>query len=520
MDKKRIILVYPKIPPTYWSMRYAISIIGKRGLMPPLGLLTIAGYFPRDEFELSLVDMNLRRLRDKDLAGADLVMISAMIVQKPSFFEVAASCASLGIPVAAGGPYPSSCPEEMAGIDYLILDEGEVTLPRFIADWRAGRAERLYTDNNKPSLDSAPMPRFDLIRPSDYANLPLQFSRGCPFNCEFCDIVSLFGRVPRTKSPGRFIMELEELLRIGYRGRVFVVDDNFIGNKARVKDLLRELGPWQVERGYPFAFSTEASLDLARDEELLDLMVAANFTMAFLGLETPSPDSLECAGKSQNLILEPSRAVEIIQRKGIEVAGGFIIGFDADTPGICDDQIRFVKKLAVPMAMVGLLTALPRTALSERLEREGRLVSRSSGDNTHSASFNFRTLQPEARLIEGYFKVLGELYRPRAYFDRCLELLRRFPEWRRRRRPGEGLVMTPRNILYLLRSLFIQGFSRYGAEYFRFVVKALRISPGLIETFITHAVQGRHFFIITRRFLRGREEALARTPSRMPFGAS
>ncbi len=353
------------------------------------------------------------------------------------------------------------------------------------------------------------MPRFDLVKISDYATTPLQFSRGCPFSCEFCDIVALFGHVSRTKSPGRFIGELEELLRIGVRGRVFVVDDNFIGNKSHVKELLRELGPWQAERGYPFHFSTEASLDLANDEELLDLMVAANFRMVFLGLETPHARSLEGAGKRQNLRQDPEIAVEAIQRKGIEVSGGFIIGFDADPPDICDEQIGFVKKLAVPMAMVGLLTALPETALGARLEREGRLLSQSSGDNTLTAGFNFRTILPEAKLLEGYFHVLAELYRPRAYFDRCLELLGRFPKWRRRRRPGEGAVLTPRNILYLLNSIFVQSLSSYGLEYIRFVIKSLRISPGLVEDFMTLAIEGRHFFMITRRFLRGRKAAMA-----------
>ncbi len=519
MVKKKVVLVYPKIPPTYWSMRHAISLIGKKSLMPPLGLLTIAGFFPREEFELELVDMNVRRLRDRDLAGADLVMVSAMIVQKDSFFEVVKACRRLGVKVAAGGPYPTACPEEMGELDHLILDEGELTLPPFLADLRAGKAGRVYSDSAKPSLDEAPLPRFDLIDHEDYANIPLQYSRGCPFNCEFCDIVSLFGRVPRTKSTPRFMAELEELYRIGIRGTLFIVDDNFIGNKPHVKELLRAIGPWQAERGYPFKLSTEASLDLARDEELLDLMVASNFTMVFLGLETPNGGSLECANKAQNLILEPARAVEIIQRKGIEVSGGFIIGFDADPPGIWEEQIGFVKKLAVPMAMVGLLTALPRTALRDRLAREGRLLSRSGGDNTHSASFNFKTVLPEVHLLEGYFKVLGEIYRPRAYFDRCLELLARFPEWRRVRRPGEQKAVTPRNLVYLLRSLLVQSFSRYGLEYLRFVVKALKISPGLVETFITFAVQGRHFFIITRRFLRGKAAALAAASSGAAEGA-
>ncbi|HOX32705.1 MAG TPA: B12-binding domain-containing radical SAM protein [Spirochaetales bacterium] len=513
MERKKILLVYPKIPATYWSMKHAISLIGKKGLMPPLGLLTIAGYLPEGEYETVLVDMNVRRLRNRDLAGAGLAMVSAMLVQKDSFFEVLRRCRAAGVPIAVGGPYPTACPEEMGEADYLVLDEGEVTLPRFLADWKAGRAERVYSDEAKPALDSGPLPRFDLVDPSRYANLPVQFSRGCPFNCEFCDIVTLFGRVPRTKSPERFLRELQAILETGFRGNVFVVDDNFIGNKARVKELLRALGPWQAERGYPFRLSTEASVDLGRDEELLDLMVAANFTMVFLGLETPDAGSLECANKGQNLRLDPAKAVEAIQRKGIEVTGGFIVGFDADPPGICEAQIRFVTELAVPVAMVGLLTALPRTALRDRLEREGRLLSRSSGDNTHSASFNFRTVLPEKGLLEGYFRVLGEIYRPRAYFDRCLELLRRFPDWRRRPRPGAGRTVTPRNLLYLVRSLVIQGCSRYGAEYFRYVWKALRISPGLVESFITYAVQGRHFFIITRRFLRGRAAALAAAAS-------
>jgi radical SAM superfamily enzyme YgiQ (UPF0313 family) len=508
MERKKVLLVYPEIPETYWSMKHAMSLIGKKGLMPPLGLLTVAGYFPRDEFDLKLVDMNTGRLRDKDIAWADLVLVSAMLVQKASFLKVTGLCRRLGVPVVAGGPYPSSCPGEMEGIDYLVLDEGEVTLPRFLEDWREGRAARIYSDQTKPELDLGPLPRFDLVDPRDYSSMPLQYSRGCPFNCEFCDIVALFGRVPRTKSPGRFISELEALMDLGVRGNIFVVDDNFIGNKRNVKELLRALVPWQRDRGYPFYLSTEASLDLARDEELLDLLVAANFKMVFVGLETPQELSLKETGKSQNLILEPERAVEIIQRKGIEVSGGFIVGFDADPPDICDRQVRFVKRLAIPMAMVGLLTALPRTELRRRLEREGRLVEESNGDNTHSASFNFRTTVPEERLLDGYFHALAELYRPRAYFDRCLELLRRYPVLKRRPKPGEVGAITPINILYLVRSLIVQGFSRYGAEYIRYLVKALSISPALVVDFITLAVQGRHFFIITRRFLRLRSDAL------------
>ncbi len=518
--RKKILLVYPKIPPTYWSMKHAISLIGKKGLMPPLGLLTIAGYLPKERYEPVLVDLNVRRLRKADLAGAELALVSAMLVQKDSFFEVIRRCREAGVPVAVGGPYPTACPEEMGEADYLVLDEGEATMPRFLADWEAGRAGRLYADSSRLPLDEAPLPRFDLVDPRDYADLPVQFSRGCPFDCEFCDIVTLFGRVPRTKSPGRFLRELGAVLDTGFRGTIFLVDDNFIGNRPRVRELLAALGPWQAERGYPFSFATEASVDLGKDEELLGLMAAANFTMVFLGLESPDPAALELAGKRQNLALEPVRAVEAIQRAGIEVTGGFIVGFDSDPPGIGEAQRRFVERLAVPVAMLGLLTALPRTALRDRLEREGRLVERSSGDNTGSASFNFRTAQPEAALLEGYYRSLGELYRPRAYFDRCLELLRRLPEWRRRPRPGARGAVTPRNLLYLARSLVLQGCSRYGLEYLRYLWKAFRISPGLVETFVTLAVQGRHFFIVTRRFLRGRAAALAAAAALGPGGAA
>jgi radical SAM superfamily enzyme YgiQ (UPF0313 family) len=501
MQKSKVLLVYPEAPITYWSLKHSLSVIGKKALLPPLGLLTIAGLFPEDRFELRLVDMNARALRDRDIAASDLVMVSAMIVQRDSFRNVVARCRALGVPVAAGGPYPSSCTDEMAGVDYLILNEGEATLPPFIADWLAGRPKRLYADDSRPDLDSGPLPRYDLIDPGVYSEMAIQYSRGCPFGCEFCDIIELFGRVPRVKSPARFIAELEALLAAKGGGRLFVVDDNFIGNKVHVKELLRELGPWQAAHGYPFSLTTEASVDLAQDEELMDLMVAANFKAVFVGLETPSVRALADAGKRQNLAMDPAEAVSAMQEKGLMVMGGFIVGFDADEPDIFDRQIDFIARLAVPVAMIGLLTALPKTALRRRLEKEGRMLAESSGDNTKATGLNFRPVMPARTLVQGYHRVLREIYRPRAYFDRCLELLRRFPLARSRAKPGERGVVTPLGVLLLLRSLFRQTFSSYGAEYLRFIVKALRVSPRLVGDFIMMAIQGRHFILLTRRSL-------------------
>ncbi|MDP3176575.1 MAG: B12-binding domain-containing radical SAM protein [Spirochaetaceae bacterium] len=501
MAKSKVLLVYPESPVTYWSLTHSLSVIGKKALLPPLGLLTIAGLFPEESFELKLVDMNERALRDRDIATSDLVMLSAMIVQRDSFRDVVARCRALGVPVAAGGPYPSSCPGEMDGVDYLILNEGEATLPPFIADWLAGEPKRKYADDSKPDLDSGPLPRFDLIDPRRYSEMAIQYSRGCPFACEFCDIIELFGRVPRVKSPARFIAELEALLAAKAGERVFVVDDNFIGNKVHAKELLRELGRWQSERGYPFSFTTEASVDLARDEELMDLMIAANFKAVFVGLETPSVRALADAGKRQNLAMDGAEAVAIMQEKGLMVMGGFIVGFDADEPGIFDEQIDFISRLAVPVAMIGLLTALPNTALRRRLEGEGRMLAESSGDNTNSNGLNFRPIMPVQTLIQGYHRVLREIYKPRAYFDRCLELLRRFPRGRSLPKPGERSVATPLGVLLLFRSLLRQSFSSYGAEYLRFIVKALRIGPRFVGDFIMMAIQGRHFILLTRRSL-------------------
>jgi radical SAM superfamily enzyme YgiQ (UPF0313 family) len=500
MSRFRILLIYPEIPETYWSMKRAIRIVGRKALLPPLGLLTIAAYFPEDAFELRLVDLNTRPLRDADLRWANLAMLSSMLVQKDSFHAVIRRCQAKGLPVAAGGPYPTACRAEMTGIDILVAGEAELTMPALVADLRAGHPTAVYEERGKPELDTSPVPRFDLARMQDYQSMPVQFSRGCPFACEFCDITAMFGRRVRTKSPARFIQELDALLAAGAPENVFVVDDNFIGNHRQARSLLQAMAVWQQQHGRPFTMSTEASIDLASDEELMDLMVAANFAMVFIGLESPHAASLAATGKEQNLKVDAEAAVATIQRKGLQVSGGFIVGFDSDPPDICELQASFVKRLAVPVAMVGLLTALPGTELSRRLEREGRLLAESSGNNTHDTSFNFRTILPTASLIDGYHWLMAELYRPRAYFDRCLTYLRRLHDGGRRQQRGRG-TLTPSNISALFRSILLQGCSRYGLEYLRYLAKAIKIGPQLLHETITLAVQGRHFFAITNQML-------------------
>jgi radical SAM superfamily enzyme YgiQ (UPF0313 family) len=429
--KRNILMVYPKFPSTYWGMQYALPLMGKKGLMPPLGLITIAALSP-PHYQLRLVDLNCEPLQDQDLAWADMVCLSAMLPQKHSLFETAKVCKAAGKLVVFGGPYPTACPEECAThADVLVLDEGEITWNEFLRDFESGAYKSRYTTKDRPDVTQTPVPRFDLLRIGDYTTIPVQFSRGCPYLCEFCDITVLFGRRPRTKTPDQMLKELDAIYVTGHRGPVFIVDDNFIGNKKEAAKFLIQLVAWNRKHGTPFFYGTEASVNLGDEPELLKQMALANFTQVFLGIETPEIESLKETRKLQNLKGSLLAKVETIQRAGLQVYGGFIVGFDHDPEDIFERQIAFIHQAAIPQAMIGPLVALPGTPLYARMERTGRLLSEFAGDQERTVASgysNIATKIPVKQLMEGQRRILEAIYKPTAYFARSLEVLSRLPQ--------------------------------------------------------------------------------------------
>ncbi len=426
--RRRMLMVYPEFEASYWGMQYSLPIIQRKSLMPPLGLLTIAAMTP-DSYEVRVLDLNTRPLTDDDLAWPDVVLFSAMLVQKAALLRAANRFRTAGKLIVFGGPYPTACPGECRPhCDVLVLNEGEVTWPMFLADLETGSLQPLYSSEEKPDISKTPAPRFDLIQPADYASIPIQFSRGCPYQCEFCDIIVLFGRRPRTKTPAQLLRELDALLATGYRGQVFIVDDNFIGNKVAVMQLLPELTRWNREHGSPFSYGTEATVNLADDPKLLSDMVAANFIFVFLGIETPSADSLRESGKHQNLRGSLLDRVIAIQEAGLVVYGGFIVGFDHDREDIFDRQIQFISDAAIANAMIGPIMALPGTPLHSRMQREGRLLAATDYASWYESGYtNIQTVLPRKALLEGHRRVVSTIYDPSNYLDRTFRSFKRLP---------------------------------------------------------------------------------------------
>ncbi len=387
LQKINALLIYPKYPDTFWSFKHTLKFISKKAAFPPLGLLTVASILPK-EWDKRLIDVNVKKLKDEEIAWADIILISAMIVQEESAKEIIKRCKVLGKIVVVGGPAFTAQPEKFLGVDHFVLNEAEITLPLFLKDLEEGKAKKIYTSIKRPDITKTPIPKWSLINFRDYATMAVQYSRGCPFNCEFCDIIIMNGRIPRTKTPEQIINELQSLYTAGWRGSIFVVDDNFIGNKTNVKQMLPLLITWQKEHKYPFQFLTEASLNLADDEKLMQLMSKANFNKVFLGIESPSVNSLKECGKMQNTERNLADSVKIIHKNGLQVMGGFIVGFDNDTEKIFESQIKFIQEVGIVTAMVGLLNALPQTRLWCRLKGEGRLLKDTSGENT-DGSINF-----------------------------------------------------------------------------------------------------------------------------------
>src|SRR5437868_10703118 len=403
----KVLLVNPEFPDTYWSFRHALPFEGKRSVFPQLGLLTVSALLP-DSWERKLVDLNIQSLKASDIEWADMVFATAMLVQKDSLRDVVKRCKARGKRVVLGGPYVTTTIEELPDADHIFLGEAETTLPQFVKDLERGEAKRSYQASERPPLSTTPLADFHLADMKRYSAMSVQYSRGCPFQCEFCDIIEIYGRVPRTKSNQQMLAEFDALLDLGWRGTVFIVDDNFIGNKKNVRQLLPELAKWQRKNGYPFSLLTESSLNLADDEPLLKSMQDAGFRRVFIGIETPVEESLKEAQKTQNRgdLLE---SVRKIQSYGIEVMAGFIVGFDNDPEDIFERQIRFIRESAIPLAMVGLLTVLPDTQLWRRLKKEGRLLSEASGNITN-CSLNFVPKMDPARLIQGYQTIMRTIY--------------------------------------------------------------------------------------------------------------
>jgi radical SAM superfamily enzyme YgiQ (UPF0313 family) len=482
----KILLVYPEFPDTFWSFKHALKFIHKKAASPPLGLLTVAALLPAG-WEKRLVDLNVTKLTPKDLAWADYVFISAMIVQRAAARALIARCKEFGVKVVAGGPLFTMEHEQFPQVDHLVLNEAELTLPPFLADLANGHAQHLYTTTENPDIHFTPPPLWQLANLKHYDTLSIQFSRGCPFSCDFCNVTALLGHRPRTKTVAQIIAELDSIYALGWRKSIFFVDDNFIGNKKQIKsEVLPALIEWrQGKTGMPF--STEASINLADDPELLSLMTQAGFDTVFVGIETPNEDSLTECSKNQNKGRDLVESVKRLQRAGLQVQGGFIVGFDNDPPSIFQQQIDFIQKSGIVTAMVGLLQAPPGTRLYQRLLKEDRLVNEMSGDNV-DGSTNIIPKMGVQPLQEGYRKLLSHIYAPKFYYERVLTFLREYHP------PEIRIHLDLQYILALGRSIYqlgICGVERI--QYWRLFFWTLFRRPRLFPLAITLAIMGFHF---------------------------
>ena len=488
-----ILLVNPSFPVTYWGYQYALRFSRASVLIPPLGLITVAAMLP-DDWELRLHDLNIGPLDDSQIEWADTVFVGGMRVQAPSMHEVISRARALGRRVVVGGPAPTTSPSEFADADLIFQGEAEGRVDELITALEAPRgAIRLLSgDGERPAMTESPIPRFDLLDINAYDTMSIQYSRGCPYRCEFCDIIEIYGRIPRVKSSEQIVAEFEVLHGLGWRGAVFVVDDNFIGNRPAVRRMLPELQAFQEAHKYPFELTTEATVNLAQDDKLLTAMVSAGFTKVFVGIESASPDTLEAAQKSQNLKTDLLASVEKITAAGIEVMAGFIVGFDQDTAATFEQQRAFIQSAPIPIAMAGLLIALPGTQLWRRLTKEGRL--RGSGNGDQFGRSNFDPVLDEEVLLEGYAKLLGDLYEPAAYFARCeATTLAAAPV------PGASNVGIA-DIYRFFQLIWVVGIMRpWRRHFWRLLFRTLRRSPHNLRRAMVQAAVGEHMIQYTHR---------------------
>jgi len=484
----KALLLYPEFPLTFWSFKYALKFISKKSSHPPLGLITIAAMLPQD-WDIRLVDLNVDSLSEKDILWADIIFISAMSIQRESVYSLVKRCKSKDKKIVAGGPLFTEEPHYFPQIDHLVLDEAEITLPKFLKDLEKGQPRKKYSSRIYPDIRSSVKPHYHLLNKKKYAVMSLQLSRGCPFNCEFCEVTALFGNKMRLKSSDQVIQELEALYDNSWRGEVFFVDDNFIGNRRYLKsDLLPRLEEWMKARKYPFKFITEASINLADDEILMDKMISSGFSSVFVGIETPDEDSLKECSKYQNKNRDLIESVHKIQNKGFIVMGGFIVGFDSDKPSIFQRQIDFIQHSGIISAMVGLLNAPPRTKLYQRLLKENRIISNFSGNNTDFAT-NFIPRMSIDDLKHGYQKLVNGIYSRKPYYTRVKGFLSRYQK---------NIHFKKRfgftDLKALFKSILILGIFRKGRRhYWKLLLWTLFNRPKVFSMAVTYSIYGYHF---------------------------
>jgi len=493
----KVLLLYPRFPQSFWSYDRFMAMAGLKAVIPPLGIITVAALLPKD-WEIRFYDRNVNLEAESDWEWCDLVILSAMLVQKPDFHALIQKAVQLGKKVAVGGPYPTSVPQDAlaSGAHYLVLDEGELTVPQFLEAIAQGKPQGIFRAAEKPDVTLSPIPRFDLLKRDAYLMMAIQFSRGCPFNCEFCDIISLYGRKPRTKEPRQTLAELQTLYDLGWRGSLFIVDDNFIGNQRNVKRFLRELIPWMKQHSYPFTFITEASVNLAEDDELLHLMREAGFYAVFLGIETPDQDSLQVTHKFQNTRNPLLEACRKINQAGLLIYAGFILGFDGERSGAGERIQAFVEQTSIPQPMLGVLQALPNTALWNRLQGEQRLlegvgVTEVGDQNT---LMNFTPTRPLDEIAREYVQGFWALYEPANYLRRCFQqCLNIVPPPRRKQTMqfplGKGLRLVAQLIWH-------QGFRRpkIRGQFWRQLWVILCTKPQVLNMYLGLCAAGEHFW--------------------------
>ena len=491
----KVLLICPQYPDTLWSFKHTLRFLSKQANFPPLGLLTVAAMLP-PEWEKKLVDMNADPLNNKDIKWADYVFISAMVVQQKSAREVINRCNKFGSKIVAGGPLFTAGFEHFGfdDIDHLVFSEAENTLPLFLEDLEKGCARHIYESKVRPDITTSPVPLWSLIDKKKYHSMNIQYSRGCPFDCEFCEITVMNGRKPRTKTAAQILDEIEILYDSGWRSSIFFVDDNFIGNRRKLKsEVLPAIIEWMKEKKYPFTFSTEVSINLADDEELMMLMTDAGFDTVFTGIETPNEESLSECNKITNRGRDLVASVKTLQNHGFHVRGGFIVGFDSDPPSIFRDQINFIQESGIVTAMVGLLNAPPETRLYKRLKKENRILPSLSGDNTDGET-NIVPKMPREMLVHGYREILDTIYAPKLYYRRIKTF---FGEYQPRSKRSTSV--KPHHIVTVLKSIWTLGVKEKGRKhYWNTLVPILFKKPKVLSLFISLAIQGFHLRKVTR----------------------